>query len=241
MTWNALIDRYDNKRMQINEQLKVLFNLSLVSTDSNSSLKSLQRSVNSSLEPLKALNVDTRNWDSILIYLCSTKLPTSYLEDFAKTLEDSSKLPSWRDFEKFLTQKFKILESVSNNKKSTSQPNDLYGNYSKSNIKAKNVSTFQTNTNSYTTTGHISQAYTNNTKNKSTNVICQLCKKNHFLRNCPKFLEKNINDRNHVVKITRTCYNCLSLEHSVKGCRSKFSCRNCNQRYHTLLHKGNEA
>ncbi|XP_061395385.1 uncharacterized protein LOC133330998 [Musca vetustissima] len=41
--------------------------------------------------------------------------------------------------------------------------------------------------------------------------------------------------------MSHLCYNCLSSNHGVKECKSRFGCRNCSQRHHTLLHKGTET
>lgn len=121
LAWKNLSDRYENKRMQVNDQLRTLFSLPSVSADSSSSLKSLQRTVNGCIQTLASLKVDTRTWDPILIFLCSTNMPRNYLEDFENTLQDSSKMPSWNDFDSFLTQRFKTLESVGNIRQSTSK------------------------------------------------------------------------------------------------------------------------
>ena len=47
-------------------------------------------------------------------------------------------------------------------------------------------------------------------------------------------------ERIQIVRVTNSCYNCHSIDHRVKYCKSKFSCRLYKQRYKTLLHKGSE-
>ena len=42
------------------------------------------------------------------------------------------------------------------------------------------------------------------------------------------------------LRVTNSCYNSLSIDHIVKDCKSKFSCRLSKQRHNTLLHKGSE-
>lgn len=238
LAWKNLSDRYENKRMQVNEQLKTLFNLPVVTNDSSSSLKSLQRAVTGCLQTLKALHINTKSWDPILIFLCSTKLPRSYLEDFEKTLEDCSDIPSWNDFDEFLTQRFKTLESVGNIQPSSSKSNSTNDN-KKHNPKDRRISSFQTNIGQRTKPiGFKSRPQIQNRPQNVAELCCQFCKEAHFMRNCPKFLEKNINDRIHVVKITNSCFNCLLNDHGVKECKSKFSCRICSLKHHTLLHKG---
>ena len=39
----------------------------------------------------------------------------------------------------------------------------------------------------------------------------------------------------------RGCYNCLQLGHNVSKCPSKFTCRECRQKHHTLLHRPSQV
>lgn len=239
LAWKLLTDRYENRRMQVNEQLKVLFNLPTVTTDSSFTIQKLQRTVNTCVQTLETLKINVSGWDPILIYLCSSKLNRSFLEDFENSLEDCKTLPSWEAFNKFLTHKFKTMESVGNIKPSFSKYSQPK---SETNKRMVYTNTFQTNT--------FQKSQNMGTKPK-TNIVqkpkqqyhntCQLCKANHFIRDCSQFLAKNVNDRIHVVKNAHLCYNCLSSTHGVKECKSRFGCRNCSQRHHTMLHKGTET
>ncbi|XP_073835839.1 uncharacterized protein [Musca autumnalis] len=240
LAWRNLTDRYENKRMQVNEQVKILFNLPGVSADSSQTIQKLQRTVNSCLQTLEVLEVDVKGWDPLLIYLCSTKLPRSFLEEFENSLSDCKNLPKWDQFDSFLTTKFKTMESVGNIKPSASKVTHQKQttNYNKPRF----LNTFQTNvtkpTNKVGGRPNSSQPQQNKPQISQT---CQLCHSNHFIRDCTEFLKKSINDRIHIVKTTHLCYNCLSSKHGVKDCKSRFGCRNCTMRHHTLLHKGTET
>lgn len=76
------------------------------------------------------------------IYLSSKKLPRNFLEEFENTFEDCATIPTWKEFDAFVTHKFKTLESVGNIKPSTSKDNQHRPEYNK---KEKHVNTFQTN------------------------------------------------------------------------------------------------
>lgn len=237
LAWKNLSDRYENTRMQVNEQIKILFNLPVVTVDSSSSIQKLQRTINGCIKTLETLRISVTDWDPILIYLCSTKLPRAFLEDFENSLDDCSEIPTWKEFDNFLTQKFKTLESVGNIRPSTSK-NNIRNDLNK---KEKYVNTFQTNVapKAQYLGGRNKLSTKPQTQNKNHNENnCPICKTNHFIRDCKNFLEKSVNDRIHLVKISHLCYNCLSSNHGVKECKSKFNCRNCNLRHHSLLHKG---
>lgn len=238
IAWGILVARYENQSMQVNEQLKILFNLTNVSVDSGASIQKLQRTMTSCIQTLNTLNIDTTNWDPILIYISSTKLPRTFLEEFENTLNDCSTIPTWGEFDKFLTHKFKTLESVDNIKPISQKPSQP-----KTDVNKKRTNTFQTNVNrdsgmKYTNYNNRAPKGPPRTMNEQS---CQLCKENHSIRGCPKFLRKIVNDRIHVVKVSHLCYNCLSSDHGVKECKSRYSCRECSQRHHTLLHKGKET
>ncbi|XP_059224869.1 uncharacterized protein LOC131997670 [Stomoxys calcitrans] len=240
LAWSSLTNRYENKRMQVNEQLKVLFNLPDVTVDCSYSVQKLQRTVNSCIQTLETLGVEVEQWDPMLIYLCSAKLPRPFLGEFENSLEDCKILPKWEEFNKFLSHKFKTLESVSNIKSTYSKHSNRQENFRKD----KYVNSFHTNTlqniKSSGVKNNYNQSQSSMTRNQN-GQSCQICKATHFIRDCPKFIKKNINDRIHIVKISHLCYNCLSSNHGVKECKSKFTCRECNLRHHTMLHKGQET
>lgn len=65
---------------------------------------------------------------------------------------------------------------------------------------------------------------------------CFLCKKSHFFSKCIQFVNKSPWQRRELVKSVKRCVNCLSAKHSLEDCQSKFSCRTCQQRHHSMLH-----
>nr|XP_029734148.1 uncharacterized protein LOC115269505 [Aedes albopictus] len=62
------------------------------------------------------------------------------------------------------------------------------------------------------------------------------CSDSHSLRTCPVFLGKGVSQRRELVSQKRLCWNCLSFGHQSKKCGSKFSCRTCREKHHSLLH-----
>ncbi|XP_075151078.1 uncharacterized protein LOC142225184 [Haematobia irritans] len=249
IAWRNLENRYENKRMQVNEQLRILFNLPTVSVENASTIQKLQRTINTCTQTLETLLVDTGEWDPILVYLVSTKLPRTFLEEFENSLEDCSTLPSWQKLDDFLSHKFKTLESVGNIKIQNSKhnqsrsDNDRRGNRVNSfhtNVTQKhNPSGSRLNNNNNNSQANHNSKNINNPSRKQSESVCPICRTNHLLRNCPKFLEKSPNDRIQITKQNHLCYNCLLADHGVRECKSRYSCRECNQRHHSLLHKGN--
>ncbi|XP_071577042.1 uncharacterized protein [Temnothorax nylanderi] len=65
---------------------------------------------------------------------------------------------------------------------------------------------------------------------------CPMCQKTHFLSACPDFHNKSVAQRRDLAKKYHCCYNCLSTRHTRDACSSKNTCRQCQQKHHTLLH-----
>ena len=95
MAWQNLVDPYENKRVLVNSRLKTLFNLNSVSKESDPSIKSLQRAINDCITILSLLGMETKIWDIIFVYICSTKLPEHTLVLWEQSQGHCSDLPKW--------------------------------------------------------------------------------------------------------------------------------------------------
>ncbi len=74
---------------------------------------------------------------------------------------------------------------------------------------------------------------------KNNQSVCVLCKEPHRLFRCPVFLGYDPPRRHRYVKERKGCTNCLSTNHQVHQCPSSFTCRECNCKHNTLLHRPN--
>ncbi|XP_075162723.1 uncharacterized protein LOC142235354 [Haematobia irritans] len=219
IAWENLRNQYENKRIVINNQLRTIFNLPQCTQESSSGLKKLQREINNAISVLKLYKIDIGSWDPIFIYQCSSKLPKLTLSLWEQSVAQKTEIPKWEELDKFLTERFHALESVS----------DIYGPHT------SNSSLPQR------------QKYNNFDKSKSFKVHhtkvnaqkCSLCKGNHILRSCPKFMSMNYKNRISIVRRDKYCMNCLSLGHMVSECHSQKTCSECNLKHHTLLHRPN--
>ncbi|XP_073828828.1 uncharacterized protein [Musca autumnalis] len=215
--WSNHSDRYENKRVLVNGQLKVLFNLPIVHSESSQGLKRLQRDINSCISVLKTYDIDVESWDPIFVYLCSNRLPDSTLTLWEHTLSDKSSIPRWAELDTFLTNRFRTLESVSEMRRGV--PGSSHKE-SSSDGKSKPSKIF------------------NSFQSKVSDPKCPLCPNEvHIIRKCPNFLRMNPEARSSEIKRQGLCFNCFSKTHSLKNCPSKHNCYTCNKRHNTLLHK----
>lgn len=72
---------------------------------------------------------------------------------------------------------------------------------------------------------------------KTNSMECVLCKEQHKLFKCPIFLGYDVDKRFKFIKDKRSCTNCLSTSHSTQDCSSSYTCRECDSKHHTLLHR----
>lgn len=70
---------------------------------------------------------------------------------------------------------------------------------------------------------------------------CFVCSGPHRMHQCPQFLKMTTDSRRHFVESRSLCFNCLGIDHQVNSCPSKFTCRSCQKKHHSLLHKNTPA
>ncbi|XP_071576355.1 uncharacterized protein [Temnothorax nylanderi] len=65
---------------------------------------------------------------------------------------------------------------------------------------------------------------------------CEVCTQSHSIYKCSQFIGKSPTQRLELAKKLKLCFNCLGSKHSIQDCLSKFNCRVCQKRHHSLLH-----
>ncbi|XP_075158073.1 uncharacterized protein LOC142231346 [Haematobia irritans] len=222
IAWANLTDRFENKRMLVHSQLRVLLNLATITSESSEGIKGLQRDINSCISCLKLYDVDVSTWDAIFVYICSTKLPRTSLSLWEQSIKNKKDVSKWSELDSFLSSRYQTLETIS----------EISGvptpNLPHSNCNAKKQN------NSSTRKVHSNHAKVSSSQN---NPTCNLCiGESHPIRKCPKFLQMNVNDRMSCIKRLNLCINCFAKSHNVKKCKSPYSCFSCHRRHNSLLH-----
>ncbi|XP_061395347.1 uncharacterized protein LOC133330966, partial [Musca vetustissima] len=216
IAWDNLRNQYENKRILVNSQLRILFNLAHCGQESASCLKKLQRDVTNCITVLELYKINVKSWDPIFVYQCSSRMPKLTLSLWEQSIANRTELPRWEDLNKFLTDRFHALESVADiTSANGAQP---------SQVSRPKVSQFDKS----------KQFKVHHTKVSETK--CSLCKGTHTLKSCPKFLSMEFRGRLNVVKRENKCLNCLTHGHRASECKAQ-GCPRCKGRHHVLLHK----
>ncbi|XP_075162851.1 uncharacterized protein LOC142235484 [Haematobia irritans] len=209
LAWKALRDRFENRRVLVDNQLKILFNIPSANVETSESIQKVQSTVRDCLATLKALSVNTEGWDPILIYLISTKLPEETLSQWEQSLKSHRELPMWDQMDSFLVDRFEVVERIRNIR----DTKERYGFPSGQNSK---VQTYYSQEN--------------------LSIECRLCSSNHCIRTCQAFRRLTVPERIKFVLDNDYCNNCLSSNHTRSECKSKSTCLTCRKKHHTLLH-----
>ncbi|XP_039309935.1 uncharacterized protein LOC120358750 [Solenopsis invicta] len=83
---------------------------------------------------------------------------------------------------------------------------------------------------------HARTARVTSASTTASSPACPLCAASHFINRCPQFLKKTPTQRMEVIKQANRCLNCLSYKHAAQACPSRYSCRTCQNRHHSMLH-----
>jgi hypothetical protein len=215
--------RFKNDRLIIQDHINSILTAPNIIKNSDASLRQLLDTVTLHLEALKVLNIPVESWDSIIVTVINTKLDYSTKKDWEATL-DTSEMPKLSDLKDFLEKRCQFLASVNVINKNHTKASQQVGQSNN-----QKLSDNKTQVNVY----HAQSV-------KSGNVTCHFCKGEHPIYQCSQLLDLSITERKKQVKNHKLCFNCLFNNHQVQNCKSKYSCRKCNERHHTILHQESE-
>ncbi|XP_049882518.1 uncharacterized protein LOC126378330 [Pectinophora gossypiella] len=210
IAWSLLCDRYDNKRLLINEHIKCLFSIQPLSKESDKGLRDLIDAISKNLSALASLGEPTTQWDTLIIYMASSKLDpvtSRSWEEFRGTL----KQPDLANFFDFLRQRATVLETMQASKI----------------VKSENRQTF------VKPKSFIASSPPELTSFSSK---CLACNKEHKLYECNQFKSLPVDERIKKVFQWRLCSNCLRSGHRSYQCNLG-GCRICKGKHNTVLHK----
>ncbi|XP_062557931.1 uncharacterized protein LOC134222793 [Armigeres subalbatus] len=219
-TWDALLKRYDNKRFLKKELFRGLFDLPVMNKESAADLNTLVDEFQRRVKALAKLGEPVIHWDTPLIFILSKKLDASTLRAWEHETRQKDEV-RYDELIDFLSQHIRMLKSVAS---------DLQQRSLSTSIKVAGPSTKKT-------PAFKSVANPATAEVISNVQLCPACSQNHQLHQCPTFNELSISQRREFVVQRSLCRNCFRLGHQARVCRSRFSCRTCQARHHTMLHE----
>ncbi|XP_052743012.1 uncharacterized protein LOC128198975 [Bicyclus anynana] len=217
--WDLLRERYDNKRLLVKSHLNALLNFEIKSSETDKALRQIVDTLNKNLRALTSLGEPTSFWDTIIVHIVSSKLPSQTSmkwEEFRNSIEGS---PTVEQFNQFLKDRADVLESYNHSRTTSNLTSDFNGKKRRSqSVMAARVVT--------------------DTQGKS-NVTCDACNGSHRIYDCEVFKSKSVDQRQALVNSLKLCRNCLRSGHSAYFCRSG-TCRKCKGRHNTMVCSNNQ-
>lgn len=210
--WQLLLDRYDNSRLLVQNHVQALFNVDSIPKESSKCLRYLIDITNKNIRALTILKEPTQYWDTLIVYMMSTKLDATTSRKWEEYRNNLSQSPTLDEFCKFLRNRADLLESIEESKPAAKSQRF---EFSKSR-------SFHTVASDSERTSHPSKCP-------------MVCKSNHLLYQCDKFKELSVEQRIAKAKKLGVCLNCLKFGHITSKCKLPH-CRYCRYKHSTLLH-----
>ncbi|XP_053691334.1 uncharacterized protein LOC128739859 [Sabethes cyaneus] len=214
VAWELLTKRYSNTKVLRKRQVQALFELPTIRRESASELNSLLDNFEKIVKSLDQVTPQQTDYkDMLLVHLLCSRLDHTTRrgwEEFSSTKESDT----IKDLTEFLQRRARILESV------PTKPSEIKAEYTQPKRPNK-IATVK--------------AYNASVQRPSTIGTCVSCSDNHLLYQCPSFQKLSVSERDALLRSHSLCRNCFRRGHHAKECNSKFTCRQCKGKHHTLV------
>ncbi|CAK9820273.1 hypothetical protein ANTPLA_LOCUS10526 [Anthophora plagiata] len=207
-----LKEKYDCTRRILLSHCDAIRDIPKLTKDTPEALGHLIDTVNQHLRALKNLGENIASWNSILVSIILSKISTDTAWHWELTIKDK-KMPAYTSLLKFLEKRANCAPAA------ISKPMPAASERSNENFR-KNRFVAQR-----------SHAFVSVQAPK-----CQICKNNHETRYCATLRAQPVHERIKTVELATLCPNCLDKKHPIRSCPAG-SCRICNKKHHTLLHR----
>lgn len=214
-----LKEQYNHKRKIAHVLVKKLLDYPPLKIECAKDLRHLLSTIKKCVSSLEQLSLPVKEWDYLLLCIMQQKIPTCTYREWEKKLGGSREVPQFDDFKKFLEETFRMLEMVEPPQKTVVKQKTFHLQTEPKKSSAKSTN-----------------------KNLGKGKKCVLCKADHGVSKCQKFLNSDHKQRLEIQKSNKLCMNCLGVNHSAEKCYSFKSCIYCarssnkTSRHHSLLH-----
>lgn len=110
--WDLLVNRYENKRLLISDQVERLFRIKTFSERLSKEINAILNTTTEVLNALQFLGASIHYWDHLLVHLIAQRLDSSTREAWGVKLGSTTDPPLYQDIRNFLTGRARALESM---------------------------------------------------------------------------------------------------------------------------------
>lgn len=225
VAYNALTKRYHNPRVLQTYHLNQIIDIPSSNESNVYDLRNFISKFQEHSSALSSIGVDIIENNPVLLTILLRKFSVTLKTRFETRRIDNSSMPSPKEFIDFLEDECSYMENANLSQSSTSfkaNTNKPINSLNQQSLKNKNYQ---------------GKSVTFSVQHNS----CNFCNEDHFIYQCIKFKELNCSERFDFIKNNRLCTNCLSSHHSCNDCPSKFTCKVCGKKHHTLLHRNESS
>ncbi|XP_055590363.1 uncharacterized protein LOC129742486 [Uranotaenia lowii] len=219
-TWDALKKRYDNKRFLRKELFRGLYNLPPLQHESAQDLNTLVDDFQRHVKALGKLGEPIEHWDTPLIFILTNKLDSATIRAWEQDTRQKDEV-KYDELIEFLIHQVRMLKSVDSDlqhRSSVPTASKVAGQIPKKPVPIRSV------------------VNTATSETQSSTLSCHCCLRTHPLHQCPAFSNLSSSQRRELVTQHSLCWNCFRANHQARSCKSKFLCRICQAKHHTMLH-----
>lgn len=209
--WKLVCDQYEDPRRITAAHFNQILAAKKMNAESYEDIQGLYNETLSNFNAVSKLMNKDELFDAFVAHLTLSKLDHHSRELYEN--DYSTCIPSWCHLKEFLEKRRKALSAMPVAKGSIKTEQKAPSQSGRSN--SKPVNSFVAN---------------------QSNAKCPMCSMSHWLNQCDAFKLLDISQRSRKVNEFKLCYNCFGA-HEIKNCTSKFTCRHCDKKHHSLLHK----
>ncbi|XP_055623543.1 uncharacterized protein LOC129766972 [Toxorhynchites rutilus septentrionalis] len=210
IAWDAVMKRYNDSKMLKRRQVQALFDLPNVAKESVVELQSLLEAFERILQTLDQLIQPADYKDLLLLNLMCSRLDSTTRRSWEE-YSASKEQDTVQDLINFLQKRVRVLGSL---------PTKVVG------IKLEYASSSKPKS-SFTKRNH--------SASQCSSGQCVACPGSHLLYQCPKFQSMSVSSRDKLLRTLSLCRNCFRRGHQAVECNSRYVCRNCKGKHHTLV------
>lgn len=215
IAWQTLNDHYENQNKVVWGYLQRFFEIPTISTGAASAadLQNMIIITTDMVSSLTDFEIDTSSWDTIIIYVLIQKLDNVTVNYWHEERKAKKTIPTFKQFRTFLETRQSVSESKETRRRSIPVTSTPKGPFQKPVMKpvAKTL------------------------LNQAPIVKCELCEKDHRTYQCSRLINATFEKRLELIRSKNLCENCF-YSHETEKCTSRYTCRACNEKHHTLLH-----
>lgn len=224
---DILLKRYGRTERIVFCHIQELMNLSFIG-DTTSHLWTLYDKLQTHVRSLESLGITGKTYGVILTPLVLHRLPESVRMEWARQGEGKE-----TDLEALLNF---LFEEIMRRERSLT-----FSQKSSSKDERKSKSKLTGSASALLASGHerplLASGHERREREstRKPSVVCVVCKGEHFINQCKRFLRLSVRDRQEECKRKNLCFRCLRGNHKSNECYSTKKCSSCGGSHHPLL------